>query len=181
MFDNQIFQLLRGVIIANVTAFGLPSNLAVKKAYQPTRQGVNTAPTLYIFKVSDRPLGSQKQSDTWDPVGLKSVHVEMQQYETSFQLQALVKQDPTQINQLTASDVVKRARAILQHSTTIASLQANGVGLYRPGLAVSNPYFEDDSERFEADPSFDFTVTHKDTITTTGPGANPVIFQILPV
>lgn len=96
------------------------------------------------------------------------VHTETQNYETTFQLSALATQNPATPSQYTASDLVNLCAYILQSNTAIATFEAQNVGILRV-TEVRNPYFMDDRDQWEASPSFDFTLTHQQAITTSTP------------
>jgi hypothetical protein len=179
MLDNQLIILIIGIINAQKSAAGI-STVAVKQAYQPTKQGANTQSTAYLFKVGGRRVGSPSRFDKWDSLLGTMTHTETQAYETTFQISALAIQDPSNTASKTASDILDAIAYILQSSTTLATLQENGVGMQRV-TDVRNPYFEDDHEQFEASPSFDFVLTHKQVVTSVTPVVQSNEFQILPV
>lgn len=174
MLDNQIIQLFLPIIRNGLIAAGY-LGVAIKQMNQPTQQGVNTQPTVYYYKISDHRYGFRKSEDVWDDNIEKMVHTEIQDYETTFQINALVIQNPTTPNQYTASDLVNIVAQIMQSANTINTLTRNNVGIYKI-TDIRNPYFLDDRDRFEASPSFDFTLTHKQVSTST----NPVIQSFIP-
>lgn len=108
------------------------------------------------------------------------VYTEVQQKSSLFQIMALATQDPAATESLTASDIANLACYVMQSVQAIQTLEAQGVGILRIPQ-VRNPYFSDDRERYEAAPSFDFTLTHKQTIITTIPIVTETEFQILDV
>jgi len=167
MLDKALFALLISAMNADLVARSL-TNVAVKQRYQPTRQGVESGPAIYIFKVSDHRYGYPAKIEEWDRDNEIMVHKEKQIYETVFQVSALVRQQPQDVTGFTASDLVNTAAQIVQGDTFIAALRAGGVGMER-AQEIRNPYFSDDFDQFEADPSFDFTVTHEQVIIKTSP------------
>lgn len=167
MLDNPLITLIINTIIAGEASANI-AGTPIKQAFQPTQQGVNTVPTAYLYKINDTPYGSPLRTDIWNPDINTMVHTETQTYETTFQISALATQNPANQQQYTASDIINLIRYILQSSVTIATLLANDVGIERV-TAVRNTPFEDDRQRHEFEPSFDFIVTHKQTITTTSP------------
>ena len=167
MFDNPLITLLISTIIAGEPVAGIP-NTPLAQAFQPTQQGVNTGPTAYLYKIYDVALGSPQRSDVWNQTSETIVHTETQEYETTFQISALSTQDPNNQNQLTASDILNLIRSILQSTSTIAALAAQGVGMLRVH-DIRNTPFVDDRGRNEYSPSLDFTVQHKQIITSTAP------------
>jgi hypothetical protein len=178
----------------------------VLQAYQPTMQGVNTAPALYIHKIGDRRIGSPRRHSKWvttysqlatesnqgiateSGIGIGAdgtqqssmVHTETQRYETTFQISALATQDPSTPMQLTASDLVNFAAAILQSDSFIQAIEAQGVGVLKI-FDVRNPYFTDDRGQFAASPSFDLCLTHNQTLISQVPVLVSEMFKIYPV
>jgi hypothetical protein len=172
--DNELILAFRPIVVSALAALGY-ANVAVVQAYQPTQQGVSNTPTVFFYKVYDHRYGYMKRLDTWD-VGLQQmVHTENQVFETSFQVEALVTQNPANINQVTASDLVNAVAQILQTDKTIEALFVSGIQILRIS-EIRNPYFVDDRGRFEAVPSFDFILTHNFISVTE----NPVIESIQP-
>lgn len=107
-------------------------------------------------------------------------HVEIQQYETTFQFSTLAAQRPADQNALTAADIANYASAVLQSSAMITALEAQGVGILRI-TDIRTTYFTDDYQRFEQNPSFDALVTHKQVLQTTVPVITSEEFQVLTV
>lgn len=171
------------------------SNIAVKQAYQPTMQGANREPTLYLYKVSDRRHGSPfrrtvfvpegswepspvfDQAQVWSGNDGKAVKVEAQVYETTFQINALVKQDPSKLDGYTASDILNYCAAVLQSEETRTAFRAAGLDFLRIS-DVRNPYFLSDRGGFEASPSLDFVVIHNQVLSSSVPFAVKTGFVI---
>lgn len=179
MLDNALIKLIIATLIAQEATAGIPGT-PIKQAFQPTQQGVNTAPTAYLHKLGDRRIGSPFRSDVWDEINEVEIHTELQQYETDFQISALATQDPATPTQYTASDILNLIAYSLQSEYMITTLQAQGVGILRV-RDVRNPYFKDDRARNEASPNLDFTVTHKQIVTSQVPVLQSTEFNILVV
>lgn len=177
MLDNQLIQLVIETIIAGEAVAAIPGT-PIKAAFQPTQQGANTAPTGYLWKIGDHCVGSPYRANIWQPSPPpgQMVHTETQQYETTFQISVLATQDPKNLG-YTASDILNLIRSILQSTAAITTFEAQGVGILRI-LDVRNPWFIDDSERHEASPSLDFTLTHKQIVSTTIPVLDSEEFDI---
>ena len=181
MYDNQLVQLIITVLQAGFVANGFTTDngnaVAIKQSYQPTTQGVNTQNTIYLFKIGDHRYGWTGKTDVWDQDTETEVHTERQWYETMFQLSALALQNAADVNSKTASDLLNIAAAIMQSDATLAALHAQGVGILRV-TDVRNPYFTDDKDRYEAAPSFDFTLEHEQVIISSSPVIEDVEFNI---
>jgi hypothetical protein len=184
MLDNQLLQLFLPIIkqglIDRSATYPALANVKVKKSYQPTQTGTPSGPTVFVHKLFDFADGFTKRSDQYVAIDDKQIHTELQRYETHYQVDALVTQDPRDLNSLTASDVVNFVRQILQSSATIETLVQNEVGIYRIG-EIRNPYFSDDRDQFEASPSFDFVLTHNQVYSNEVNGTNIIECDILGV
>jgi hypothetical protein len=168
MTDNQLFTLVRGILLAQLPTRGL-DGWKVARKFQPLQNGANAAPTVYVFKVADKRHGSPQQRAGWNPDTLTMDKVESQQMETTFQA-SIEMDEGTDANALTPSDAANEVAAIMQSDEALAALQAQGVGILRIG-AVLNPYNVNDRNRFDANPSFDFVLTYRRARTATTPHA----------
>ena len=178
MTDNELLALVIGIIRAGLTAQSITA--VVRQANQPRQQGTPTEPTILINKVSNKRYGYMQRSDTWIPEESIMRHTEKQWFETTFQIGALSIQNPTDLEQLTASDLVNTVAQIMQTDATLLTLRAENVGIYRV-TNVRNPYFLDDKDRFEASPSFDFTLTHEQVYISEVPVLQSTEFEIYDV
>lgn len=180
MLDNALFQLIITALVNGETLMGL-AGTPIAQNFQPTQQGVNTQPTVFIYKVGDKSYGFLKRTDLWDSNTSTMVHTESQQYESTFQISTLATQNPKTPNQYTASDIANSCMAIMRSDATRAYLLQNGVGIERPGPETRNPYFPDDRKRNEASPSFDFVLTHKQIITSSVPIVDATVINLYEV
>ncbi len=165
MFDNEIMRVLVQSLRNALGQFVVDSNFLVeppivKQSYQPTQQGVPTAPTVFIHKIGDHRYGSPRSVYEWDTDRQIMVNTETQQMETMYQVGALFIQEPANMVQLTASDLVNATANILQMDFFLSILRENNIGIERI-TQIRQTFFYDDRDRQEASPSFDFTVTHK--------------------
>lgn len=159
MTDNELIRLFRPIIIDGLVDAGYV-DVPVKQFNQPTQQGVNSGPAVYFSKLYDKRYGFLRRNSRW--VVNEMVHNEEQSYETTFQIMALARQNPSDTALPTASDLVNEVAAIMQSDKAIKILNDADVGILRV-MDVRNPYFTDDQDIFEASPSFDFTLVHGQT------------------
>lgn len=173
MNDNQIIKVLRDVLITGLANNG-QSDALVQQAYQPTQQGANTSKSVYFFKVDNVRYGFGSREYSYGT--FLSTLVESQLYITTFQIQAWVRQIPTEVvdyNLLTASDLVNLCARILVSQASLAVFNANDIGVLRI-TDVRNPFFIDDRGQFETSPSFDIQLTSKTDMTSTIPSTTEV-------
>lgn len=178
MTDNELIRLFLP-IIQDALAADEFDGVVVKQFNQPTQQGINTAPTVYFSKISDHRYGYLRREDIWNEVKEDFDHIETQMYEATFQIQALVLQNPADPS-YTAADLVNEVAAIMQSDNTLKILAAANVGILRI-TDIRNPYFKDDRDQFEASPSFDFTLTHRQIRLSRTPVARPIEAAVYPI
>lgn len=179
MLDNALIIAICNAVEAGLTGAGIPG-IPVVQGYQPTDQGVPTTSTIFLYKIGDRRYGTVARNDYWDEDAEKEYHKEEQQYETLFQFSALSTQNPADSNSKTAADILNLVAAILQSDSTIATLQAQDIGILRV-QDVRNTPFIDDRGRNEYNPSLDFMVTHKQVLINEIGVIDSREFQIVPI
>ena len=154
VLDYDLIRLFRPIIINGLANQG--HTVDVIQGYQSTPQGASDN-TIFFFKINDRQIGSPIRKSYWN--GSEMVYNEIQVRETTFQINALAKD-----NTITASDLCNLTNQILQTSETIETLAAHGVGILRV-TEVRNPFFKGFDDNYEANPSFDFVLTHNQAIS----------------
>lgn len=169
MNDNALFTLLRSILTSGFTAQGVALPGSVLQSFQPSRHGGQTGAALYLFKVDSHRYGAPQLGQVYDEDDDVFIETQTQQFETVFQLSAIVPQTDS-ATELTSADYVELAAAILSSTGTIGTLRAQGVGIMRIA-DIRNPYFTDDEGENQASPSFDFTITHKKAIVAQKPAA----------
>ena len=167
--DNALIALIFSTVATLAPNYGIGS-VIYKQNYQPTQQGTNTAPTAYLHKISDALTGSPKVNYLVNGDGTIST-TEYQQIETLFQWSALAIQDPANVNQQTAADILMALSAMMQGQKFIQIIEAQNVGILKI-TQIRNPNFVDDKGRNEYNPTFDFTLTHKQFYTM--PAEQPI-------
>lgn len=172
MRDNDLFKIL----IAELKSQLVNQNLAdvkVLRSYQPTQQSVSEERRIFIHKVTNPQVGTGI---------IYNGTTRIQQYlkRATFQFDALAQQDPSDINSLTASDILTTAADMLQSYKSIRQLRENGVNIERI-TDVRQSYFINDKDRNESAPSFDLTVSYQHNYENEIPsiiGANPKLHGV---
>jgi hypothetical protein len=177
MRDNELFSLIIQIIIAGESTLGI-GGIPVAQRAQPTTQGVASTPIIYVDKIpGDHRYGSVLRKDIWNAQTEIMEHLEIQDYESTFQFSALAGQSAATPMQFTASDIINSVAAILQSSCAIQAFINAGVGVRRI-TDIRNPAFIDEKQRYEFSPSFDITLTHKQIIKTVTPIIAAVTLQV---
>ena len=102
---------------------------------------------------------------------------ERQWHETHFQFFTLVPQNLLQPISYTAGDLANEVASILQSQATRVTLMTSNVGILRVS-EITNPYFQDDRDQFEATPTFDFILTSLETRITIVPIISEFVVNI---
>lgn len=175
MTENELVATVVSVLAAGFSARSI--SVGIQQAYQPTQQGAPSAPCVLFHKVGDNEYGFPERTNKYDAENNVMVHTETQIMEITFQIEATATQDPTNTTQLTAGDYVKYAARILGSDATVVALAALSIGIYRI-QKIGNTFLKNDFGRFEASPTFDFTLTYPQTETTQIPSTEVVIGNI---
>lgn len=168
MLDLALIDLLATRLEAASAAGGwldsTGSPYGVSQKMQPTQQGITTDPQVYFQKLFDIPFGYAEVTHSPDPSGeYQMIEREEQAMQTTFQISAMVIQNPADLTIPTASDVVLFVRSFLMARETVRLFIKSGANVLRVG-DVQNPYFQDDRSLNEASPSFDIVITHSRVI-----------------
>jgi hypothetical protein len=177
MTDNQLFAILFSVVRVGLAARGVV-DVIVAQSYQPTQQGADSGPGVYLTKLFDTPRGHVKRDTVYDDVEDVMREIETQTYETTYQVNARSLQVAGDEDQLTASDLVKIVRQILQSSAVIAGLNDNNLAILRVNELRNTPIASNDEGRFEFSPSFDFIITYDEVYSLEVPAIETVEYNI---
>lgn len=161
MRQKELVALIRSQLLAGLARYGV-TGIPVKQGYQPTTQGRVTK-CVYFWLLSDNPEGSQYRTPVTDPVTLQLTVKETQIIASSFQVGALIPDDINDDSQMTAKDITVICRQIVQSQPFVIAMSRQEVGVRRP-TEIRNPQFVNEQSQYEYQPSFDFTVTHKQSI-----------------
>lgn len=165
MTDNDLIKAFKPIIEAGLASNNI-TECPVLAANQPTRQGVAVNKAVYFTKLNDVRYGFVKRADVYDPELAVFEHTETQPYESTFQINAMSIQSVNNTSDLTASDLVNLVASIMQSDYARDELRKEGIGIIRV-TDVRNPYFLNDKDRYQASPSFDFTLLYNRTLVNS--------------
>lgn len=184
MTEKELWALIFSVLTAGFTAAGYnatnpaaPGYVNIKQGDQPTLTGRPDGMAVLVSRISSRRYGWVRRSDVWDADLSKMVHTEAQKMETTFQVGALAPQNPnspTFLADKTAADLVMRAAAVLQSTVTLRAFKEAGVGVFRVTDIREPEMAENDQDKFEATPSFDFTLNYTNSDVTEEPAVETI-------
>lgn len=173
MRETQLMVLVRSTLLAGLADIGAPYDATtVQQRYQPGTTGMKSGANIGLMMVTSNRVGVMKRKEL-QPVAPATdfVHQEIQWWESTMQVSALCRLNPKDPNYLdlpTAMDVAKAASDILQGDKGLAALAAQGVRPLRV-TSVRQLHFVNDSDQYEANPSFDITLSHRQTVSATTP------------
>lgn len=175
MNQKPLIALIRSEIIAGLARYGI-TDIPVKQGYQPTTQG-RVSRCVYFWKLPIATVGTQYRSHATDPVTLELRTKETQILASAFQIGALIPDDPSDEEQKTAEDITILCRQIVVSQPFVLAMKAANIGL-RDVTQIRNPQFVNEQAQYEYQPSFDFTVTHKQAIIQLTDSIDSVEFNL---
>lgn len=167
MLENGLFTLIRTTLLAGLT--GPYAGVLVRPIYQPVTIGTPSTPQITMQTIGNRRYGALRRKD--NPATDPLVHAETQWWETTIQIGATARRNPTDPAFLTlpsANDICKRASDILQGDTGLSALAVQRVRPLRI-TDLRNVQFVNESDQYEAMPSFDLTLVYPQVIESTTP------------
>jgi hypothetical protein len=182
MLEQSLFTLVRSTLVAGLTARGSGyAGIAVRQVYQPSTIGTPAAPQITMQTIGNRRYGAPRR-DALQPVDpdrtADMVNRLTQWWETTIQIGATARRNPTDPDFLTlpsANDICKAASDILQQDTGLAALAVQRVRPLRI-TDVRNVQFVNESDQYEAMPSFDLTLVYPQVLD----GATPPAITVEP-
>ncbi len=163
------------LISALQTAVTTPSlqGVLINRSYEPRQRSENRQDSVYIHKVSSRRYGFQGEKFLPDTEEL----VETWILESVYQISSNVEENPADVNERTAFDIADSMAAFFNSRATRRTLNQAGLNILRI-TDIRTPYFKNEQDRFEASPSFDFTISYNQTNTIEVPTINEFVSGI---
>lgn len=150
------------------------TDLPVIAGNQPTVAQGRVARGVYFWAISDTSRGWQGRKLKTNPSTLQLETVETQFVQTQFQVNVFTPDDPADTVSDTAKDLCSLLRMLVQSNRFTEAMTAVGVGVQMPS-PVRAPYFVNDLDQYEQNPSFDFTVSRKIETTQATHEAAPTL------
>ena len=155
MLDYDINDIVGNIILNGLSALNIDVN--VRLNYQPTKQGINEN-TVYFYNIDDKDIGFMGRHSRYDSDQDKLIYKESQIIEKSFQVNTILKQDVNNLT-ITAKDLCRYVKMILQSTETINILKENNLEILRASDIVNTP-FTNGADNYQYNPSFDFVIIH---------------------
>lgn len=163
MNDNQIIALIISIMRSGLDSIGL-NDVLIKQQWQPRQSGIETQDTLYLSKILATRYGFPSRKDVYDESTGQFTHTETIWRTPTFQFSGYALQNPDNVNETTASDITEMAADVMQTSATRLLLLDQNVGIIRI-TDVRENYFVNERGRYQQNPSFDFVLSYRFTLT----------------
>ena len=155
MLDYDINDIVGNIILNGLSALNIDASVLLN--YQPTKQGIQEN-TVYLFSLDDKDIGFISRHSRYDSDQDKLIYKESQIIETPFQVNTILKQDVNNLT-ITAKDLCRYVKMILQSTETINILKENNLEILRASDIVNTP-FTNGADNYQYNPSFDFVIIH---------------------
>lgn len=173
MIEGDVQKAIVAILKQAFIDQGYPQ-IGLKQSNQPTKQGVPSTPYVFFTKVTNQKIGSPgRKYDNYDEPGRQVDQTDNYWIGATYQFSSLIKQDITDEDSVSAYDIMELTAAILQNISIIQQFRERGISIERI-TDIRQPFFLDDNDEFEAEPSFDVVLTYNQTITFKTPIADPV-------
>lgn len=179
MRDNEVIIFILSFLNTQFAARSL-SDVIIQQSYQPRDQGIPLGRTVFIHKISAPRYGYPGNKSVYNEQTGLFDNRKTQWVTPTYQFDALSIQNPSDVNSVTASDLLEETANILQSSVAIKSFKEQGIDIFRID-AIRENYIIDDQGRHEQLPSFDFKIGYQAVFSTNDfrvVDAEPNIFHV---
>lgn len=167
MKDNALFTMLKTQLHAGLLSLS-PDPIRVLKSYQPSQQGMPSAPTVWLHKIADVRTGFPGVREERDDEAGMMREITTQVMLATFQVSATVITADDDPQAITAPDVLKQAATVMQSRRFQLAVKAAGANILRIGnitsVDVSGDYVGRDLQPF-----FEIQINHTDISVTEIP------------
>lgn len=152
MNQKLLFAAIANPLMGLMAEVGI-TDLPILASYQTGENG-RVLKAAYMFPVTEEPRG-------WQGFKTKQGVTSMtQNQQDTYQIQVFCPDDPSNETQITAIDYANILRGLIQSPQYVAELAKLNIGIQRP-TGIRPTFFQNEKDEYEANPNFDFTVSHK--------------------
>lgn len=166
MRQLDLFALVRATLLTGLAARTITAG--VELVWQPQTVGMPSEPTVTMQSIMEHRYGALRRAYApADPM----TGAMTQWWESTLQIGALARRDPQDPDFMTlptAMDICKAASDILQSDEGLSALAVQRVRPLRI-TGIRNLQWVNESDQYEAMPSFDIVLVYPQTLETTTP------------
>lgn len=171
--ENQIWIDLKNLIMQGLERFSI-DGWQIRQLQQPVKI-TTLRPTIFMAKLNSPRIGWQYSKNTASASGI--VHTEIYKQEIRFQISALKKRNSANVEEITSSDVLNALITWFMSREGLAAVRELGYNIFRIGK-LEEPFFIDDSDTYERNPYFEFSLIINQSYTGNISGTNKFIPKI---
>ena len=171
--ENQIWADLRKLITLGLAKFGI-EGWQIRQLQQPVKI-TTLQPTVFMAKLNAPRIGCQYSKK--EVVDGSLMRTEKFIQEIRFQISALKKRIPAVVDDFTSSDALNALISWFMSRDGLSAIRALGYNTYRVGR-LEEPFFIDDSDTYERNPYFEFSLIVNQSYSEEIPGTNQLIPKI---
>lgn len=171
--ENQIWADLKSLITQGLNAFGIVG-WQIRQLQQPVKI-TTLQPTVFMAKLNSPRIGWQYSANRSSEETVLRRESYLQ--EIRFQISALKKRHPADIGDFTSSDALNALITWFMSREGLSAIRGLGYNTLRVGR-LEEPFFIDDSDTYERNPYFEFSLILNQNYTVNIPGTNKFIPKI---
>lgn len=171
--ENQIWADLKKLITQGLDKFSV-EGWQIRQLQQPLKI-TTLRPTIFMAKLNSPRIGWQYSGDVSTKFGV--AHTEFYKQEIRFQISALKRRNPADVDEFTSSDVLNVLISFFMSKEGLAAVRMMGYNVFRISR-LEEPFFIDDSDTYERNPYFEVSLIINQSYTGDIPGTNKFIPKI---
>lgn len=171
--ENQIWADLKSLITRGLEAFNI-NGWQIRQLQQPVKI-TTLQPTIFMAKLNSPRIGWQYSANGAAAAGVQ--HKESYWQEIRFQISALKKRHPADISDFTSSDALNALITWFMSRKGLSAIRELGYSTFRVSR-LEEPFFIDDSDTYERNPYFEFSLILNQSYSEEIPGTNKFIPKI---
>lgn len=172
MTDNEVWSILTTTLNEALISAGF-SNVEFSRSYQPRQQGAISNDALYATRISSLRYGWQGRKNIFNENNNNFDHIEKWIIESTYQVSSEVEENPSEINPITSFDIISGVSAQLNSLAVIKNLKSQNINILRI-TDIRTPFFKNENDRYESEPSFDFTISYEQSNMIVIPAVNNI-------
>lgn len=171
--ENQIWADLKKLITQGLDKFSV-EGWQIRQLQQPLKI-TTLRPTIFMAKLNSPRIGWQYSANRALAAGVE--HKESYWQEIRFQISALKKRHPADIEEFTSSDALNALITWFMSKEGLEAVRMMGYNVFRISR-LEEPFFIDDSDTYERNPYFEVSLIINQNYTGDIPGTNKFIPKI---
>lgn len=171
--ENAIWKDLKDLITEGLQTFNI-KGWQIRQLQQPVKI-TSLKPTIFMAKLRGPRIGWQYNKN--ENINNQVIHTEQFKQEIRFQISAIKKRLPQDVDDFTSSDALNALITYFMSKEGLQAIRKKGYNIFRIGI-LEEPFFIDDSDTYERNPYFEMSLIVNQSYSEVIPGVNQFTAKI---